>query len=158
MAKMQANTYICANKVSELEYVPETYSAAIYLNNVNAKKWKQSIEDELRAHEENKTWSLIEKPKGVQLIDCKWVFRIKDDPSGPVFKARLCAKGCGQKRGIDYTEVYFPTVRYDSIRVLLSEAVQHGLEISQFDVKTAFLYGDVKEDLHMKPSEGLTVE
>ncbi|CAK1600987.1 unnamed protein product [Parnassius mnemosyne] len=158
MAIMQANTYICANKISEFEYVPETYSAAISLNNVNAKKWKQSIEDELRAHEENKTWSLIEKPKGVRLIDCKWVFRIKDDPSGPVFKSRLCAKGCGQKRGIDYTEVYSPTVRYDSIRVLLSEAVQHGLEISQFDVKTAFLYGDVKEDIYMKPPEGLKVE
>lgn len=124
---------------------------------MHAEKWKQSIKEELKAHEQNKTWSLIEKPKGERLIDCKWVFKIKDDPSGPVFKSRLCAKGCGQIKGVNYTEVYSPTVRYDSIRVLLSEAVHNELEIFQFDVKTAFLYGDVKEDIYMKPPEGLDV-
>lgn len=156
--KMDAKTYSCVSEVSEQDDVPESYTAAISSNNVNAKHWKQSIQDELKAHEENNTWNLVEKPEGVRLIDCKWVFRIKDNPSGPIFKSRLCAKGCGQKQGIDYTEVYSPTVRYDSIRVVLSEAVQNELKIIQFDVKTAFLYGDVKEVIYMKPPEGLEVQ
>lgn len=154
-AKMQGNTYMCADEIIDQYDVPETYAAAISSDNVHAEKWKQSINEELSAHQKNNTWSLMEKPKGVRLIDCKWVFRIKDN--GSVFKSRLCAKGCGQIKGIDYTEVYSPTVRYDSIRILLSEAVQHEYAMMQFDIKTAFLYGDVKEDIYMRVPEGLNV-
>lgn len=149
----EANTYLC----SDQQNVPETYSEATSLDNVNAAQWKQSIQDELLAHEENKTWHLVERPPGVRTIGCKWVFRIKDLPSGPLYKSRLCAKGCSQTYGIDYTETFAPTVRYDSVRVLLSEAAQHNYEMVQFDVKTAFLYGDISEDIYMTPPEGLEI-
>lgn len=155
LCQMQGNTYMCRKEIVGQENIPETYDEAISIENANAAKWKQSIEEELQAHAKNKTWQLIMKPEGVRVIGCKWVFRIKDDPSGPCFKSRLCAKGCSQKQGIDYKEIYSPTVRYDSVRVLLSEAAQHNLNIIQFDVKTAFLYGDVKEDIYMLPPEGL---
>lgn len=158
LCKMQGNTYMCTEKVTGQENLPKTYDEAISNENVNAEKWKQSIEEELQAHAKNETWQLIKKPEGVRVIGCKWVFRIKDEPSGPLYKSRLCAKGCSQKQGIDYKEIYAPTVRYDTVRILLSEAVQHNLNIFQFDVKTAFLYGDVKEDIYMTPPEGLDTD
>ncbi|GBP89220.1 Copia protein [Eumeta japonica] len=111
--------------------------------------------EELKAHENNETWTLVEKPPGVKTIGCRWVFRIKNDPSGIIYKSRLCAKGCSQHYQIDYTETFSPTVRYDSVRILLSEACQYDLKIVQFDVKTAFLYGDIKENIYMNPPEGI---
>ncbi|CAB3241753.1 unnamed protein product [Arctia plantaginis] len=66
---MDAKTYSCVNEVSEQDDVPQSYTAAMSSHNVNAKHWKQSIQDELKAHEENNTWNLIEKPEGVRLFD-----------------------------------------------------------------------------------------
>lgn len=133
--------------------VPLTYNDAI--TSANSDKWKVSISEELRAHSENKTWTLVEKPESAKVIGCKWVFRVKDEPTGPRYKSRLCAKGYAQTKGIDYDETFSPTVRYDSIRLLLSIAAEQNLEIIQFDIKTAFLYGELNEQIFMFPPEGL---
>lgn len=146
-------SYFCSHEDTVL--IPETYQEA--KNSPEAHQWQQSIEEELNAHEKNRTWELVEKPQGAKVIGCKWVFRTKDLKSGTLYKARLCAKGCAQKKGIDYNETFSPTVRYDSIRIVLSEVAQHNLEMVQFDVKTAFLYGDIQENIYMKPPEGLKV-
>ena len=74
------------------------------------------------------------------------------------FKARLCARGFTQVKGDDYNEIFSPTSRYDSIRVLLSIAARDGLQIEQFDVKTAFLYGELSEDIYMEVPEGLETQ
>lgn len=74
------------------------------------------------------------------------------------FKSRLCAKGFVQEKGIDYNETFAPTTRFDSIRVLLSIAAKHDYEIMQFDIKTAFLYGDLDEELYLKPPEGTGID
>ncbi|GBP53403.1 Retrovirus-related Pol polyprotein from transposon TNT 1-94 [Eumeta japonica] len=73
-------------------------------------KWLTSIRKELEAHPQNGTWTLIEKPPNAKLIGSKWIFRIKDETTGPRFKARLCAKGYSQQEGIDYNETFSPTV------------------------------------------------
>ncbi|GBP60658.1 Retrovirus-related Pol polyprotein from transposon TNT 1-94 [Eumeta japonica] len=91
---------------------PDTYSEAI--SSPNEKKWKQSIMEELKAHENNETWTLVEKPPGVKTIGCRWVFRIKNDPSGIIYKSRLCAKGCSQHYQIDYTETFSPTTPHQT--------------------------------------------
>lgn len=148
----KTNTYLCHVKVPEQD-IPQTYSEA--LSSRDRDKWIQSIKEELKAHEKNETWKLVEKPPGAKIIGCKWVFRIKDEPSGPLYKSRLCAMGCSQHYQIDYTETFSPTVRYDSVRLLLSEACQYNLEMIQFDVKTAFLYGDIKENIYMTQPEGI---
>ena len=70
------------------------------------------------------------------------------------YKARLCARGFQQREGIDYTETYSPVVRYDSLRVLLALVAQEDLEFVQSDVKTAFLYGNFEEEIHMEVPEG----
>lgn len=149
----QEKGYLCC---SEDIPVPLNYSEAI--SSPDSENWKCSIEKELESHKQNGTWVLVEKPKDAKPIGCKWVFRVKDEPTGPRYKARLCAKGYAQKEGIDYDETFSPTVRYDSIRVLLSIATQEKLEIIQFDVTTAFLYGELKENILMTAPEGLNCD
>lgn len=146
------NSYLCHSENIQLD-VPVTYMEAV--NSVDKDKWIKSIGEELEAHQKNKTWTLVEKPLNAKIISCKWVFRIKDEPTGPRYKSRLCAKGYLQTKGIDYHETYAPTVRYDSIRLLLTVAAQNNLKILQLDVKTAFLYGELDETIFMKPPEGL---
>ena len=70
---------------------------------------------------------------------------------------RDCARGFRQTYGIDYEEKFSPVVRYDSIRVLLALAAYENLEMRQFDVKTAFLYGELLEDIYIAVPEGIDV-
>ena len=80
----------------------------------------------------------------------------KKDANGAVerYKARLVAQGCSQKYGQDYDETFSPVVRFESIRIVIALAVQFGLKLHQMDVTTAFLNGELKEDIHMKQPEG----
>lgn len=137
---------------------PVTYEEAVTCD--QAKFWKQAIDEELHSHTKNSTWSLVPLPKGRRVIGCKWVFKLKQSPDGEVqrYKARLCAKGFSQKAGIDYEEVFSPVVRYESIRVLLALAAHEDLEIEQFDIKTAFLYGDLDDEIYMSVPEGIEVQ
>ncbi|KPJ19636.1 Retrovirus-related Pol polyprotein from transposon TNT 1-94 [Papilio machaon] len=144
-------SYLCYN--DGILDVPLTYSDAI--TSADSDKWKMSISEELQAHSVNKTWTLVEKPKNAKVIGCKWVFKVKDEPTGLRYKSRLCAKGYAQTKGMDYDETFSPTVRYDSIRLLLSVAAEQNLEILQFDIKTAFLYGELSEQIFMVPPDGL---
>lgn len=153
--KHESNTYLCQGGEHEANETPMTYREA--LSSLDKDKWKKSIEEELKAHSKNETWELVKKPDGVKTIGCKWVFKVKDAPSGPLYKSRLCAMGCSQKHQVDYTETFSPTVRYDSVRVLLSKVCQDNLKMIQFDVKTAFLYGNITEDIYMTPPDGLDV-
>lgn len=154
----QENTYLCLNEElqQDIPDIPVTYEEAI--KSIESKEWRKSIDEELEAHHKNETWTLVKKPSNAKVIGCRWVFRIKDEPTGPRFKSRLCAKGYAQTKGIDYMETFAPTVRYDSIRLLLSIAVQHKYEIIQLDIKTAFLYGELEETIYMTPPSGLNCE
>lgn len=104
----------------------------------------------------NQTWILVEKPRDHKLIDNKWVFKVKRHPDGKVerFKARLVACGFTQEYGIDYEETFSPVVRFTSIRTLLAIAAQNRFKVKQFDVATAFLYGELKGDVFMKQPIG----
>ncbi|KAL0891955.1 hypothetical protein ABMA27_015190 [Loxostege sticticalis] len=151
--EQEENSYLCFDEQLNNE-VPDNYEEA--MKSVDASKWITSIKEELDAHQQNKTWTLVDKTPDMRIIGCKWVFRIKEESSGLRYKSRLCAKGYSQTKGIDYQETFAPTVRYDSIRLLLSEAAQHNLQIIQLDIKTAFLYGELEEDIYMAVPEGLT--
>uniref|UniRef100_A0A1Y1N3J9 Reverse transcriptase Ty1/copia-type domain-containing protein n=1 Tax=Photinus pyralis TaxID=7054 RepID=A0A1Y1N3J9_PHOPY len=139
-----------------IEATPGTYEEAI--NGVDAGNWKAAIDEELDALERNNTWSLVPLPQDKQSIDSKWVFKVKTTTNGKRYKARLCARGFAQIKGTDYNETYSPTTRYDTIRILLAYAVQQNYKIVQFDVKTAFLYGELEEDIYMAPPLGVTTE
>src|SRR5690606_23722367 len=101
---------------------------------------------------ENKTWILVDLPKGQNTVKNKWVFKLKRDSSGNVerFKARLVAKGFTQRFEVDYSETFAPVVRHSTLILLLALAVEKNLAISHLDVTTAFLNGDLVETIFTK--------
>lgn len=136
---------------------PETYEEAINCNEKD--RWKEAINEELHSHEVMKTWELVASKPEKKPIGSKWVFRVKLNSDNTVrFKARLCAKGYSQQQGTDYEETFSPTIRFDTIRTMLSLAARKQMEIMQFDIKTAFLYGSIHEEVYMNPPPGLETE
>jgi len=121
------------------------------LDGDNSENWKAAISEEYNALMKNETWSLTDLPANKKAIRCKWVFKTKTDHMGNIvrYKARLVAKDCAQRPGIDYLETYSPVVRYSTIRYLMSIAVQYDLDIHQMDVETAFLQGDLHDEIYM---------
>ena len=95
-------------------------------------------------------------PKGRKAIDNKWVFKIKRKPDGTVdrYKARLVVRGFSQIEGVDFFETFSPVARFDTIRALLSLAVNENLVLKQFDIKTAFLNRNLEEEIFMKQPAG----
>ena len=90
----------------------------------------------------------------------KWVFKLKTNADGSIerYKARLVAQGFSQKFGTDYDETFCPVVRMESLRTLIALAVQNGLILHQVDVTTAFLNGELKEEVFMRQPEGLVTK
>ena len=118
------------------------------------------MDDEMQSLQKNQTWDLVQLPKGKKEIGCKWVYTKKEGTTGKdsvLFKARLVAKGYAQIEGIDYNEVFSPVVKHSSIRILLAMVAQFDLELVQLDVKTAFLHGDLEEEIYMSQPDGFKV-
>ena len=133
---------------------PFTYHEA--LQSPDAAHWIHAVTDEIHSLKESKTWDLVHHSNGRKAIKCNWVFKIKYLPNGTVdkFKARLVAKGCTQKARIDYSETFSPVVKFETIRIVMAITAADDLEISQFDIKTTFLHGDIAEILYMEQPEG----
>ncbi|GJV59270.1 transposable element [Tanacetum coccineum] len=136
---------------------PATYREAI--TSKDSDMWIAAMGEEIESLHKNKTWEWVQLPERRKVVGCKWVFKMKTGlPGSDIvrFKARLVAKGYSQKEGIDYNEIFSPVVRHTSIRVLLSLVEHHELE--QLDVKTAFLHGDLVEEIYMSQPEGFVVQ
>jgi hypothetical protein len=105
--------------------------------------------EELSSIEENSTWKLCVLPKGHKSIGLKWVYKLKKDPDGKLIrhKAELVAKGYAHRQGIDFEEVFAPVARLESISLLVALAAQFEWKIHQMDVKSAFLNGDLAEEV-----------
>ncbi|KAI3510533.1 hypothetical protein L1887_17599 [Cichorium endivia] len=118
--------------------------------------WVNAMKSELEVIEKNKTWNLVELPPGRKPIGLKWVFKLKKDPDGRVLKhkARLVAKGYVQKPGIDFDEVFAPVARIETVRILLALAGNNGWLVHHLDVKSAFLNGDLEEEVYVTQPEG----
>lgn len=134
--------------------VPETVEEA--LEGGEETEWKQAMDEEMQSHRDNNTWTLSELPQDRKAIKAKWVFKRKTDDHGKIirYKARLVAKGCSQKYGVDYLETYAPVVRPASIRFLIALAVRNGMKIYQLDAVTAFLQGNLREEIYMEQPDG----
>ncbi|UYV74915.1 hypothetical protein LAZ67_12001794 [Cordylochernes scorpioides] len=122
----------------------------------NSKQWKLAMDDEFNSLMKNQTWTYVTLPSDRKAIACKWVYKIKQnaDGSNKMFKARLVAKGYSQKPGLDYGETFSPVVKFDSIRTILSLCALFDMEMIQLDVKSAFLNGDLEEELYMEQPQG----
>ena len=128
---------------------PTSYVEA--LESPNDKEWMDAMRDELDSMAKNEVWDLVDLPPGRRAIGNKWVFKVKRRADGSIdkFKARLVAKGYTQVEGVDYEETFSPVVRLASIRLLLALVAHLDLELFQMDVKTAFLNGNLEEEIYM---------
>ena len=115
---------------------------------------------EIEAIERNHTWELVQPPAEVNVIGVKWVYRTKLNEKGEVdkCKARLVVKGYAQEKGIDYNEVFAPVARWDTIRMVMALAAKNGWKLYQLDVKSAFLHGDLEEDVYVAQPLGYEVK
>ncbi|GJV41100.1 zinc finger, CCHC-type containing protein [Tanacetum coccineum] len=118
--------------------------------------WKEAINDEMDSIMGNNTWVLADLPPGCKPLGCKWIFKRKLKVDGTIekFKARLVIQGFKQKSGIDYFDTYAPVARISTIRLLIAMASIHNLIIHQMDVKTAFLNGELDEEVYMNQPQG----
>ena len=114
------------------------------------------MEKEYDSLMENHTWTLVPPPPNRNIIQCKWVYRIKYTSTGTIdkYKARLVAKGYSQVHGIDYNETFSPVIKHDSVRVLFAIAAVLRMKMSQFDIGTTYLNSDLTTKIYMQQPEG----
>ena len=155
--KRQWQSLQSTNSQQDELYEPTSYTDA--MNSPDAELWKVAIQDEYDSLMLNQTWSLSDLPPGRTCIKSRWIFKIKPGAHGSDnrYKARLVAKGFSQRPGIDFEETFSPVIKHDTLRVVLSLVAAHDLEMSQLDVKTAFLYGELDEEIYLQQPEGYVV-
>jgi hypothetical protein len=114
------------------------------------------MEEELASLRAAGTWELAAPPPGVKVLPVRWVFKIKRDAQGNIerYKARLVVKGFMQQEGVDFNEVYAPVSKHSTLRALLATVAVAELELHQLDVKTAFLNGELDEDVWCQQPPG----
>uniref|UniRef100_A0A2N9GX95 Uncharacterized protein n=1 Tax=Fagus sylvatica TaxID=28930 RepID=A0A2N9GX95_FAGSY len=127
---------------------------------VQDKKWRNAMNEEIKAIKKNDTWELTTLPHGKKAIGVKWVYKMKKNAKGEVerYKARLVVKGYSQQQGIDYDEVFAPVARLETIRLLIALAAQNKWSIFQMDVKSAFLNGYLEEEVFVEQPIGYVVK
>ncbi|KAD2392703.1 hypothetical protein E3N88_39680 [Mikania micrantha] len=138
-----SNFCLYALFVSQQE--PKNYHIALRDNG-----WVEAMQLELLQFKKQ-VWELVPLPQGKCAIGTKWVFRNKTDENGQIIKnkARLVVQGFSQEEGIDYDETFAPVARLEAIRLFLAYAALHKLKVFQMDVKSAFLYGKIKEEVYV---------
>ncbi|GJV49479.1 putative ribonuclease H-like domain-containing protein [Tanacetum coccineum] len=138
------NTCLYACFLSQIE--PTSIAKAL-----SDSSWVEAMQEELLQFKLQQVWILVDLPNGKKAIGTKWVFRNKKDERGIVIrnKARLVAQGHRQEEGIDYEEVFAPVARIEAIRLFLAYASFMGFLVYQMDVKSAFLYGTIEEEVYV---------
>jgi histone deacetylase 1/2 len=119
-------------------------------------KWRKAMQEEYDVLIKNKTWHLVPPSQGKNIIDCKWVLKIKRKSDGSIerYKARLVAKGFKQRYGIDYEDTFSPVVKIATVKLVLSVAVSRGWNLRQLDVQNAFFHGVLEEEVYMRQPPG----
>lgn len=157
-----ANFITCGN--GQIQHFRDKLSTSwIPRNAEEAQKypeWREAMSIEMAALRRNETWDKSRLPPGKKPVGCRWIFTIKYNPDGEVerYKARLVAKGYTQVYGIDYAETFSPVAKLDTVRVLLSVAANCDWPLHQFDVKNAFLHGDLTKTIYMEIPPGFEGE
>ncbi|KFM75106.1 Retrovirus-related Pol polyprotein from transposon TNT 1-94, partial [Stegodyphus mimosarum] len=139
-----------------IKIIPENFKDLDKLNSEEKEKWLLAVDEEINSLSRHKTWELVEHPVGKKPIGCRWIFNLKENEDGTVirYKARLVAKGYSQKFGTDYDHTFAPVVRHTTIRTFLAVAAYGKMHVRYVDVTTAFLRGNLKEEIFMEQPEG----
>ena len=146
--------------LSESQSIVEPNSYTEAMKSKHRKEWLEAINEELMNMDQLKVWDLVPLPPGRKAIQSRWVFRVKTLPNGDLdrFRARLVLKGFSQRAGYDYSELFSPTVKFETIRCMLNMAVRRNLVIWQADVKCAFLSAKIDSELYMAIPEGYSTK
>ncbi|KAJ4718466.1 Retrovirus-related Pol polyprotein from transposon TNT 1-94 [Melia azedarach] len=147
-----------AEKVDTDSNKPSTYKEAVTCT--ESTQWLAAMGDEMESFHKNQTWELTKRPRDRKIVMCKWVYKKKEGETsieGIKYKARAVARGFTQKERVDYNEIFSPVVRHTSIKVLPAIVAHQDLELEQLDVKTAFLHGDLEEEIYMTQPDGFQV-
>jgi len=136
---------------------PRSYNEAVDPHNPDHQEWITAIQAELKSLQDHGTWEVVPRPEGKHIVSCKWVWRIKVKEDGSIerYKARLVARGFTQIQGVDFNETFAPVTRLDTLRLLAATAVEKNWEFRQINVKTAYLYGKLEEEVYMAIPQGL---
>ena len=136
-------------------YEPNSVEEALSLS-----QWREAMQVELQSIEENNTWQSVSRSSHCKVIGVKWIFKVKFNSDGSLdkYKARLVAKGYAQKEGEYFDETFAPTARYSTIRIVLALASHFAWPIFQLDVKSAFLNGDLEEEVYVEQPQGFQVK
>lgn len=140
-------------------YEPKTYQEALN-DSYHKMDWELAMKEEYKSLVTNQTWSLTTPPPGRKILRGKWVYKLKRGPTGKVmrYKARWVVRGFEQREGIDYNETFASVVKPMSYKALFALAAALDWEIEQMDVKTAFLYGFVEEDIYVEQPNGFATK
>ncbi|UYV84441.1 hypothetical protein LAZ67_X002182 [Cordylochernes scorpioides] len=144
-----------ANLIMEIDhYIPENFKEA--MNSGERNEWHKAMEEELSEIEKHKVWTLVPRENGMKVINSKWVYSTKKTSNYAIYKrkARLVAVGCNQRYGVDYKESFSPVLKKESLRTIVALATQQNLIIMTYDVKTAYLYGELEETIYMNQPDG----
>ncbi|CAL1375783.1 unnamed protein product [Linum trigynum] len=159
-------TMALPNKASQLlpkavvdvkyERIPCKYLLIVFEEATKDEVWNEAMDAEISMIEKNKTWELVDQPEDKPVIGLKWIYKIKFNEDGTIqkYKARLVAKGYSQQPGIDFHETYAPVARMETIRTVLALAAQLELPVYQLDVKSAFLNGELEEEVYVEQPRG----
>ncbi|GJU73364.1 retrovirus-related pol polyprotein from transposon TNT 1-94 [Tanacetum coccineum] len=118
--------------------------------------WIEAMQEELNEFERLEVWELVPRPDKVMVITLKWIYKVKLDELGGILKnkARLVARGYRQEEGIDFEESFAPVARLEAIRIFLAFAAHMNMVVYQMDVKTAFLNGNLREEVYVSQPDG----
>ncbi|GKA37584.1 retrovirus-related pol polyprotein from transposon TNT 1-94 [Tanacetum coccineum] len=118
--------------------------------------WFEAMQEEIHEFDRLQVWELVPPPDCAMIIALKWIYKVKLDEYGDVLKnkARLVAKGYRQEEGIDFEESFAPVARLEAIRIFIANAASKNMTVYQMDVKTAFLNGELKEEVYVSQPEG----
>jgi hypothetical protein len=149
----QIHVLLASRHISE----PRSYKAA--MQSPERAFWNTAADSKYNSLIENGTWTLVPPLAGRKIFSCRWVWAVKYKGTGEIerYKARLVIHGYMQDYGIDYNGIFFPVIRMEVLRLLLTVGALKDLEIHQMDVKTAFLNGTHEEDNYMAQPEGYVV-
>ena len=138
-------------------HVPSSLKEAF--SGPDCEKWRAALDEEITSLQQNDVYEVVPIPSGVKPITSKPVMRIKFDRSGDIerYKLRIVARGFVQKEGVDYKEVFAPVANLESIRIILALAAKYNLELDQMDVATAYLNGELEEELYLLPPDGVQI-
>ena len=152
--------YVSGDGLSEEHDVNMTFftnsDPVKYEEAVKNSKWRIAMDEEIKSIEKNQTRHLVALSAGAKKIGVKWIYKTKLNELGEVdkYKARLVVKGYTQEHGIDYTGVFAPVARMDTVRMIIAFASQKGWKLHRLYVKSVFLHGELKEDIFVEQPRG----